>query len=482
MTGSDEKCVFCDEKVGVLHSFSTMEADRNLRRIVTDLQDFELLAKISGGDLIAIEAKYHMNCLTNLRNMHRSFQRKMKSAELLDAEEEERLKEARAFVELVEYIEDSVENGTLFFPLPELHSLFENRLSDLGYPKSVNRFRLKNKILDHFQEAHEQDDGKQTVLIFRNALQNIVKETLQERDFSDVTAVLAKAAKIVRRDMFCHKSFSFSSTFPLGFQEISLPASLKSLISMIMNGLNVKDQENKETQACLTVCQTVLFNTKKRSSSSLRHSALREPPLPIYISLSVHSLTRCKKLITELYQLGLTLSYDRLMEIEDWLATAVAKRFEEDGCVLPVASRKAYFQLELLIIWTTTLARQQLHHHFMEQGYPSSSFIQRVILVRDVSQSQYLLLVQHSIPDSYANVPPTELKTTATSVPEREMHEVNSTVEDFKLQEKGWVEHALQKLNKDGLTSEDCIVLAAYHSSKQQVEKNSPALSALLPL
>ena len=69
---------------------------------------------------------------------------------------EERFKEARAFVELVEYIEDSVENGTLFFPLPELHSLFENRLSDLGYPKSVNRFRLKNKILDHFQEAHEQ--------------------------------------------------------------------------------------------------------------------------------------------------------------------------------------------------------------------------------------------------------------------------------------------------------------------------------------
>ena len=129
--------------------------------------------------------------------------------------------------------------------------------------------------MDHFQEAHEQDDGKQTVLIFRNGLQNIVKEALQERDFSDDTAVLAKAAKIVRRDMFSHKGFSFSGTFPLGCQEISLPASLKSLISMIMNGLNVKDQENKESQACLTVCQTVLFNAKKRSSSSLRHSALR---------------------------------------------------------------------------------------------------------------------------------------------------------------------------------------------------------------
>ena len=88
-------------------------------------------------------------------------------------------------MELLEYIEDSVENGTLF----------ENRLTDLGYPKSVNRSRLKSKILDHFQEAHEHDDGKQTVLIFRNGLKNIVKEALQERDFSDDTAVLGLGKK-----------------------------------------------------------------------------------------------------------------------------------------------------------------------------------------------------------------------------------------------------------------------------------------------
>jgi len=177
------------------------------------------------------------------------------------------------------------------------------------------------------------------------------------------------------------------------------------------------------------------------------------------------------------------MSYDRLIEIEDWLATAIAKRFEEDGFVSPVCLKKGLFSVGALdnldhSCPSSTTATSSFHG----TRYSSSSFLQRVVLVRDVSQSQYLLLVQHSIPDSYAIVPPTELKTTATSVPEREMPEVNSTVEDFKLQEKGWVEHALQKLNKDGLTSEDCIVWAAYHSSKQQVEKNPPALSALLPL
>ena len=184
--------------------------------------------------------------------------------------EEERFNEARAFVELAEYIENSVENGTLLFPPPELHSLFENRLSDLGYPKSVNRFRFKNRILDHFQEAKEQNDGKQTVLIFGNGLRNIFKEALQERDFSDDAAVLAKAAKIVRRDLFSHKGFSFSGTFPVGCQESYVPAGLKSLISMIMNGLNVKEQEHKESQPCLTVCYLMQRNDHPALCGTLR--------------------------------------------------------------------------------------------------------------------------------------------------------------------------------------------------------------------
>ena len=89
---------------------------------------------------------------------------------------------------------------------------------------------------------------------------------------------------------------------------------------------------------------------------------------------------------------------------------------------------------------------------------------------------------KHSIPDSYAIVPPTELKTTATSVPQREMRDVTGMIEACKLEEKGWAEHALQKLNEEDLTLADAIVWAAYHSSKQQVEKDPQALSALLSL
>ena len=79
-----------------------------------------------------------MKCLSNLGNKYKFHQRKKESAETLEAEEEERFNGARAFLELAEYIENSVENGTSLFPPLELHSPFENRLNDIGYPGQIS--------------------------------------------------------------------------------------------------------------------------------------------------------------------------------------------------------------------------------------------------------------------------------------------------------------------------------------------------------
>ena len=64
--------------------------------------------------------------------------------------------------------------------------------------------------------------------------------------------------------------------------------------------------------------------TKKTTPSAMtsKHTLEREPPLPIYIGMNVHTLTRSKKLIHQLYQMGLSISYDRIRETEDWIATS----------------------------------------------------------------------------------------------------------------------------------------------------------------
>jgi len=63
------------------------------------------------------------------------------------------------FVELTSFIEKEVISEKLLFKLSELHSLCKNCLEDLGHNKTVNKTRLKERLLKHFQEAQEQSDG-----------------------------------------------------------------------------------------------------------------------------------------------------------------------------------------------------------------------------------------------------------------------------------------------------------------------------------
>ncbi len=37
---------------------------------------------------------------------------------------------------------------------------------------------------------------------------------------------------------------------------------------MILSGVNIKNTETQESQPCLTVCQTIIFNTKANERST----------------------------------------------------------------------------------------------------------------------------------------------------------------------------------------------------------------------
>ena len=157
--------------------------------------------------------------------------------------------------------------------------------------KSINKSRLKDLSLKHFPGAQDQFD---TVVIFNQAMHhNMLKEALKKGDFSEDVVILAKAAAIIQNDVFNHQCFQFSGNFRPVCQESSLPSSLKSLVSLIFNRPNLKDQDEHEFQACLTVSQFILYHIKKRPSSSAvkaRRTLNRELPLPIYIGLNTHQM------------------------------------------------------------------------------------------------------------------------------------------------------------------------------------------------
>ena len=69
------QCFFCDEydSPSNLNSASTLDVDENVRECAALLNERKLIAKLSVGDLIAIEAKYHVKCLVGLYNQARPF-------------------------------------------------------------------------------------------------------------------------------------------------------------------------------------------------------------------------------------------------------------------------------------------------------------------------------------------------------------------------------------------------------------------------
>ena len=62
------KCFFCDQKIDDhdRHRAATQNFDKHVRKMVTELGDTKLLAKMSVGDMTALDAVYHKKCYTAL--------------------------------------------------------------------------------------------------------------------------------------------------------------------------------------------------------------------------------------------------------------------------------------------------------------------------------------------------------------------------------------------------------------------------------
>ena len=136
-----------------------------------------------------------------------------------------------------------------------------------------------------------------------------------------------------------------------------------TLLSMIMNGsqLTLENEHDNvyNQQACLSVAQLLVFNTYKRrrklvSQNFTKHSKKREPPLPVHIGLLIHSQTRQSNLVSDLYNLGLSISYERVLEIENLTANAICEQFKADRVVCPPKLYKSIF---------TTAAYDNIDHN-----------------------------------------------------------------------------------------------------------------------
>ncbi len=163
-----EQCFFCGKPAKAsesLHHASTFGLDGRVRQCALQLQDQSLLAKLSVGDLIALEAKYHVQCLVSLYNNRA---RQTKGSD--EKEDNCTTNQGIALAELVAYIEDARADNEVvpIFKLADLSRMYSTRVEQLGtcLHGRVNSTNLKDRILAYFPDLQAHKEGRDIFLVF----------------------------------------------------------------------------------------------------------------------------------------------------------------------------------------------------------------------------------------------------------------------------------------------------------------------------
>ena len=164
--------------------------------------------------------------------------------------------------------------------------------------------RLKVKILGYFPELDAHREGR-NILLVPNEVTGKSLRLACAFDAEGEAVTLARAATIV--EMQKSKTSHVDSVFLPGCQKQSVPNSLATLVSMILNGSSIESQQHYVSQPTRTILQLLVFNCfshRRGGSERMRRTMRQETPLPLFVGATVHSKTRSKDLLNTLHSLG----------------------------------------------------------------------------------------------------------------------------------------------------------------------------------
>ena len=490
-------CLFCDETVRKDDKYrrvaSTFDIDFRVRKCATDLSDSNLLTKLALGDLVALEAEYHATCLSRFYYKHsKAMQFEKRKTTNNDIH-------GIVFAELISYINECRDHEEKpIFKMTDLTQLYNTRLKELGVrDEAVHSTRLKDKILSQIPDISShttRSKGQSIILMFDDDISDLVTQEKQCRDYDMDALYIAKAAEIVRRDMF-HNDCIFEGSFTEKCQDNVIPTSLKALVDMLLCGPSITKNVENTDQASLTICQLLMYNSIKNvkhvSTKRIytRHQKKREMPLPLYLGLKMYAHTRKRDLVDILFQMGICVSYDRVTEVLNDLANGVCTQYIKQQVVCPLTLQSDLFSVGTLDNFdhnpTSSTAQNSFHgtcisiFQFPTENNAGRDRGRPILGEGTVGRREVV-----SLPDSYTEIPPAILKSKSPYAPFLEGLCFPSVAQfpNAYQKETEWLANVQETLDSGRLEKDCFISWAAYHASKQQQIAQSVTSSAILPL
>ena len=394
-----------------------------------------------------------------------------------------------ALSEIVAMIEDvlsSSEKSPVIL-LKDVVQKYKDTLLQLGatedFANSVHSTRLKKAILDRVDGLSEKKKGKDVLLTLEEHVGHAIFEASKISSF-DEGIILCKSAKIIRQHLF-ESEETFNGDISKERQTGSVPKELVHLIGLIL-----EDKPHHEASAgncrslAVKLSQTIRFNavkTKRNSAEiNVRHSTQNEPPLPTKIGLMIHSKTRKKSIVNELAADGLSVSYNRVLEIQDSIGRQLSEKYEREQIVCPHPLQKDHF----------TLGAIDNIDHVPSSSTATSSFHGTSISIFQQVEGQMTKqpFIIEKVEDTKAIRLPnfyTDIKPTKSGKPEPpNLPKVASSTSKLSCENFEWLQSIINSSNLQSATSPgDRMSFSAFHSQKIKEEPIAfKSLSTLLPV
>ena len=477
------ECMFCEKGSEYAHlkGIQTEYTQDQIRTAATLRNDARVKSILEIGDLFAQEKHYHLNC-------YLSFVRVPKEQNSLHKEQASRWSSV-AFAEVTMYME---EHSNHVFDINNIIDIYKEAYCNISKSTEpyVNVTLFTQRLLDNIHGLHRVKSGKQVVLSFDETLSSLVSTSSSVGSDKEMETFF-RAAQIIRKDIFKQDSEAWSSKLEFfENQEKAICPKLLTFIQMLISGKSSIQKGQQRYQESLTISQIISRNTVKRSvqrvSSKKRYTASKETPVTDLIGHLVYQYTRSRNLVDTLYNLGVSTSYTKVIELSEEVTASLIEYYQNKGLVCPpVLQNNTYTMGAIDNIDhnpSSTTSTRSFHGTGISlfQNNPIEEVTHRPVLdlnttVRsDDTVLQEYLFVNNDVPSSHKL--PSPVRTEPTSNQEH-CNVISEAIE----KEKDWLKEV--DIHMGAANEEDVLTWPAFHARQQASHTiRRPSISCMLPL
>ncbi len=222
-------------------------------------------------------------------------------------------------VEVVSFIEEWIQNNdqSKVLYLKDLYNIYTKKVKSYRRNDFMNKNRFKDVISDTFPSLKCEKRGRD-VMFYKTADKNQSK-----------LLIMDQLVETIRDNI--HNSDNKKKTIS---QRECVPHLLLIFVIKVLYGVNVQ-MDDVKYQAALTIAQMFVFNSVKkyRYGNRVRHS--HSTPLTDFIATYIYAHTGKKNVIEDLKKLGISIGYQKVLQIYTEKGNDVIDYYNESGIICP---------------------------------------------------------------------------------------------------------------------------------------------------